>query len=809
MSEQSIQRLPEGKAQTREVPLSDFASYTRHVDPWTVATEEGYLLQVVKVEGVAFETMDQADINHLKRVRNTLLMGLASSRFGLYSHVIRRRVSAHQPGDFEGFAKVLDDTWRRKLASKRLFVNDLYLTVVRRGLTGGIGVGERVARWFSGKVDEAAVRKRRAAELEALTEATDRVVSSLASYGARKIGVYETEASPLPHSEVLTFLGTLINLDRRPVALPEGPLKEHLTWKRLLFGRETVEVRGVDASDTKYAAMVTVREYAAASAPGMLDGLLRLPHELVISQSFGFVERQSALERIQKEQRVMRQTEDAAVSLSDQLSDAADDLMSNRIAFGEHHLTVLVSHATQDGLRDGLSEVNTELERLGLITTRCDSDLRASYFAQWPGNFSYITRGSLISTANFAGYASFHNFPQGKAKGNHWGDCITVLETTSGTPYCANTHVDDLGNFLVIGPAGTGKTSLQNFLIAQAQRFRPFTILFDKDRGAEIFVRALGGQYSVIQPGHRTGFNPLQIEDTKKNREFLRDWLELLVRPVSGEALSAEEREIVADAIDANFTLDKSHRRLRVLQELFEGQQARSANSLAARLAPWWSDGSRVGERAWLFDNETDRLSLDPNKNRTVGFDLTYILDDSVGRMPAVMYMLHRADQALDGRKAIVNIDEGWKVLDDPVFQYRTKDLFKTIRKRGGIVGFSTQSGSDALNSSISDAIIEQSPTQIFLPNHQASEAVYCGGFKLTRQELRTIRELPKKSRCFLWKHGAHSVIARLDLTGEDDLIAVLSGRTATVNLLDEIRKQVGDEPEDWMPIFQRRRHEQ
>ena len=34
------------------------------------------------------------------------------------------------------------------------------------------------------------------------------------------------------------------------------------------------------------------------------------------------------------------------------------------------------------------------------------------------------------------------------------------------------------------------------------------------------------------------------------------------------------------------------------------------------------------------------------------------------------------------------------------------------------------------------------------------------------------------------------------------DEIAVLSGRTATVRVLDQIRAQHGDDPEDWLPVF-------
>ena len=45
-----------------------------------------------------------------------------------------------------------------------------------------------------------------------------------------------------------------------------------------------------------------------------------------------------------------------------------------------------------------------------------------------------------------------------KPTNNHWGQAVTVFETSSGTPYYFNFHKADLGNFTVIGPSGSGKT---------------------------------------------------------------------------------------------------------------------------------------------------------------------------------------------------------------------------------------------------------------------------------------------------------------------------------------------------------------
>jgi len=252
---------------------------------------------------------------------------------------------------------------------------------------------------------------------------------------------------------------------------------------------------------------------------------------------------------------------------------------------------------------------------------------------------------------------------------------------------------------------------------------------------------------------------------------------------------------MIADAIDANFAQPPAHRRLRYLREVFRGARRPTAGDLAARLAAWCDKG----EHAWLFDNEIDRLDEDA---RILGFDMTRLLDAPVVRTPAMFYLFHRTEQRLDGSPAIIVVDEGWKALDDDVFVRRIKDWEKTIRKRNGLVGFCTQSASDALDSRIASAIIEQAATQIFFPNPKARRADYVGGFGLSEHEYDLVRSLPDTSRCFLVKQADHSVVARLDLTGMSAELKVLAGTERSVRRLDAIRDAVGDDPEAWMGPF-------
>ncbi|MBU0670231.1 MAG: VirB4 family type IV secretion/conjugal transfer ATPase, partial [Alphaproteobacteria bacterium] len=521
-----------------------------------------------------------------------------------------------------------------------------------------------------------------------------------------------------------------------------------------------------------------------------LDALLRLPFEMVVSESYAPQERQTARERMDLAIRRLKSAdEEAAAERADMLS-ARDALGNGAVGFGDHHLTVLVRERDLVRLDDATAACAAALADTGAIAVREDTNLEPAFWGQFPGNEGYLVRRALISSANMASFGSFHGFALGKADGNHWGEAVTLLQTTSATPFFFNFHHGDLGNFSVIGPSGSGKTVVMNFLAAQAQKFKPRTVLFDKDRGAELFIRGIGGRYDKISAGEPTGFNPMALADNATNRAFLRDWLGVLLK-----AEGPEESATIATAVDAAYSNDGSLRRLRHFKELLSGTRRPQPGDLADRLAAWIGEG----ENGWLFDNAEDRLDL---STRVVGFDMTALLENPKLRTPTMMYLFHRIEERLDGDPTMILIDEGWKALDDEVFAARIRDWLKTLRKRNALVGFATQSARDALESRISTALVEQTATMIFMPNSRARPEDYCDGFGLTQHELALIRTLPAHSRCFLIRQPDASVVVRLDLSGAPEVLTVLSGREGSVRRLDLLREAVGDNPADWFPTL-------
>ncbi len=122
-----------------------------------IKLEGGVLMTVLKLDGFSFETADQSELNVQLLARNDVLRTLGNSCFALRSHIIRREVSPSIPGSFDDpFCRELDERYGASLAGKRMFVNNIYLTLMRRNMQGHVGTFDVMMKRLMGKRDRRA-----------------------------------------------------------------------------------------------------------------------------------------------------------------------------------------------------------------------------------------------------------------------------------------------------------------------------------------------------------------------------------------------------------------------------------------------------------------------------------------------------------------------------------------------------------------------------------------------------------------------------------------------------------------------------
>jgi type IV secretion system protein VirB4 len=777
------------RAIRRERTARDYLPYLGHAAPWAMLLEGGGLLGMLRLDGAAWETADPEEVNGAHARLNVLLRNIASDRLVLLVHVVRTFADAREypAGRFRsGFAEALDAAYRERLLGRTLYRNHVFVSVLRRP---PLPAGERVGSWLARRRGPAA--EATAADLRILDETMQVLAADLDGYGAVRLGL--RAANGIAFSEIGEALRLVLTGEELPVPLVNGHLGSAIHTDRVIVGREAIEMRGPAGST--YAAMFGLREYPATTWPGQFDAILSAPYRCVLTQGFGFLSKAAGQGVLTRKQNQMVSAQDKAASQREALSEASDQLQSNVFVMGDHHLSLMVLADGLPQLADAAAEARRDLADGGAVVVREDLGLEAAYWAQLPGNAHLRARPGVVSSRNFAAMAPLHGYPQGAATGQ-WGGPLALFRASGGTPFRFHFHVGDLGNVAMFGPSGSGKTTLLGFLLAMSEKAGAQVVLFDKDRGAEILARAVGGTYLVLPSGEPTGLAPLKaLTNGAADLDFLADWVRGLIAP-DGAALSAEDERRIELGLAAVMALPPEARSLGELRA-FLGQS--DPEGAGARLERW-CDGRALG---WAFDGEADAVSLDAP---FLGFDMTALLDDPVLRGPAMAYLFHRIEALLDGRRLVVAIDEFWKALADPAFRAVVNDKLKTIRKLNGVMLLATQSPRDALASPIAHSLVEQCPTQLLMPNPRAAEKDYRDGLKLTGPEFRMVREdlaVGARGR-FLVKQGTASVACDLDLSGLEELVAVLSGRASTVALMERLRAAHGPAPEAWLPAFLR-----
>ncbi len=788
-----------------EGSINNFISLSSVVDSGVVMCRDGELVSSFLAKGISFETADDIDLDQAISNLNILYRTIARSDFAVQIHRLRRPIkdelTACKP---QGFARDLSLGYNQTIGQSRLVATELYLTLIMKKRTA------IKSKYKSKELIEEEIQKR----LEDFKNVSDQFERSLSRFNVVKLKEYEQNG--VFFSEQLSFYNFLITGKMQPVRLPFAPLYEALGAVQIFAGTDVLEIQ--TANSKQFAQCVELKDFTQDTYSGILNGLLYpdkshiKPYVFIETQTFCFLSKIEGQKFLQLQQKQLIASEDAGFSQIQAMTDAIDGVVNGDFSIGEYSYSLMVFGDSIELVKQNTQDAVKKLQDEGFLPFVSTLALSAAYFSQLPCNFEYRPRLARITSLNLAHLAPLHNFNSGKRDGNPWGEALALLTTPSDQPFYFNFHTSPanensfdkktLGNTTIIGTSGSGKTVLLNFLISMAQKYRDdgsklTVIFFDKDRGAEIAIRALNGGYLSIQNGIPTGFNPFSLDNTEANVQFLISFMKLLIK-MDGQPILVSDELALTEAVKSVMSMPKELRRISLIP-LYLPQgltKEEKENSLAKRLFRWVNDG----DLAWVFDNAVDDLDFDRYPN--FGIDGTDFLDNPQVRTPIGFYLLYRMESVIDGRRFFFVMDEFWKWLLDDAFSDFAFNKLKTIRKQNGFGVFATQSPSDVISSPIAKAVIEQSATQIFLPNPRADRDDYINGFKVTESEFYLISQLGEDSRLMLIKQGHHSVICRLDLSAFKQELKVLSGSTDNILFVEELIAEYGPDPSTWLPIF-------
>ena len=799
-----------------QIPSGDYIPLGVHVTPNVIKLRKtGDFCAIWRLEGITFETSDAQEILIRKESLANFIKGLGGGSFALWSHKLRRVVRERLQGQYDNeFCRTLDECYNETFEGTRQMATELYLTVIFRPTpTTSARLFQRLTTRSS-----AEILSKQKDDLDVMEDIGKQLEASLVRYRPERLATFERAG--VVYSEMLALAGFLVNGVWEDVPMRRADIGDYLPVSRLHFGDKNGMLEIWHPSERKFVGFLDFQDYPKFSEPGMNNVILYGTYEYIETQSFAILNKRNAKAALERQLGQLHASQDVSPQEIADMRQALDDVHDGLVEMGEYHYSLAVFGESSLDVIKNMSHARAAMQDgPGFKMAVVDAIPECAWFAQLPGNWDMRPREASITSRNFCCLSPFHNFARGKRSGNPWGEAVALMKTPSGQPYYFNFHVspqdkdstDDkmAGNTFVCGATGVGKTATVMSLLAFATKYQGLrAVFFDKDRGAEIGIRAMGGKYFALRRGEPTGFNPFQFTPNEHNIQFCERLVKQLVRP-QGEghaALTASEEAALSHAVRTVMS-DSVSFDIRSLSAVSQNLPVVGENSLRARLGKW----TRDKPLGWVFDNPRD--TQDFAGASLFGYDYTDFLDDPEVRTPIMAYLLHVTETLIDGNPMMYLMDEFWKPLMDDMFTDFAKNKQKTIRKQNGLGVFMTQSPSDVLTQPIGKTMVEQSVTQIYLPNPRADHDDYVHGFKVTEAEFNIIRNLGETSRMFLVKQGHRSAVVQFSLSSRNpelqkkltEILNVISGSEDNVELLDDIRAEVGDDPKDWMPVFHQR----
>lgn len=600
----------------------------------------------------------------------------------------------------------------------------------------------------------------------------------------------------LEGNTLLAELSNRVNLasPRAKVAVPpQGPV-----YLNSLLTTDTVRrvdgglLRFDGAGGARLLSMMSVKGYPAPLRNVDAEALLMVHGDFSIVHSYRFLDREGAKRLVMKaEQHYRSQVKGPITQIIEKVtgeeSDRIDtgqlvlaedaqaalvEITAENVNFGYHCMSVQVLGEDNADLQHTRKAIAAVLSNAGYGVVNEVIHQVGAFMATIPGAGDASVRATLVSTRNLADMAVVRSIHPGPGINKYLTEqrrapsrSLCLFPTPSGVPELFNLHVGDVGHFMVVGPNGAGKTSLINLLIAMWQRYAPCrVIVLDKDKSCYLTIKALGGSYVSLTKadGNTSRMNPLRwIDDPTRWKDIAR-WIMGAMEAFGGEHISARQAQAINNAIAMSASAGAhGARRLGSFMTVLQGMDS----EFAARLAPWvQSDSGASANYGTIFDNDHDAFAeqLERGTNAVIGIDVGGLLKDDRLAPSVLEYLFMSIDDLVDGRTpTLIYLEEAWYLLGNERFRAGFEDWIKTMRKRMGVVGLSTQSVEDIRRSGISSTLNDNIKTRIYLPNSQAlaSVDVYTQMLGLTNDHVQLIRALTPKRHYMIWQEGRTRVL--------------------------------------------------
>ncbi|ECY7713601.1 conjugal transfer protein, partial [Salmonella enterica subsp. enterica serovar Enteritidis] len=139
-------------------------------------------------------------------------------------------------------------------------------------------------------------------------EICDRLNTYLSRFHSRRLGLYEDHG--VVYSDQLSLFQYLLSGRWQKVRVSSSPFYTYLGGKDLFFGNDAGQITASDHA--RYFRCIEIKDYFQETDAGILDALMYLPVEYVVTSSFTAMDKQSAIKALDDQIDKLEMTDDAA-----------------------------------------------------------------------------------------------------------------------------------------------------------------------------------------------------------------------------------------------------------------------------------------------------------------------------------------------------------------------------------------------------------------------------------------------------------------------------------------------------------------
>jgi type IV secretion system protein VirB4 len=751
---------------SKEPGVCDLLNYAALVDNGVLIGKSGVL-----IAGWEYIGDDHGSVTDAERDQVSVRLNRAFAPLGsgwmLHIDAVRRPVEVYNAPDqshFRDRVTAAIDEERRSFFEQRgaLYESKFVLCVSYLPPSGAVKKLSEVIYDDDGPGVDAAQASDKALEL------FERELSALetrlsASFKLRRLTTHtevQEDGSEAVYDELLRHLQFCVAGIDQPIRLPPASM-----YLDAVLGGQEMWAGTTPRIGDNYLQVVAIEGFPGESYAGILTDLSELALDYRWSTRYILLDSWEALSHIERFRKKWKQqvipflaqlfniktdtvNEDAALMVTD-ASSAKVGISSGTVSAGYYTANIIFFGAQREAVEASARAAQKAINHRG-FTARIESiNTLEAWLGSLPGHGAENVRRPLINTLNLADLLPVSSIWTGEDK----APCpfyppdappLAHCVTTGATPFRLNLHVRDVGNAIMFGPIGSGKSTHLAFCAASLQRYAGMTVFcFDQGMSMYTLCKASGGtHYHVAGDSEELSFCPLQYLGTRADRAWAKEWLSQICELNRLELSPAQGNEI-ARAIESMWA--GGHVTMSDFVSTVQDQAIREV------IREYTIDGS-FGH---LFDSLADNLGL---AEFTV-FEIEELMNlaPKYG-LPILLYLFRRIERSLHGQPAAILLDEAWLMLGHEVFRPKLREWLKTLRKANCLVLMATQSLSDAVNSGILDVIAEATASKIFLPNPNARQedatAVYRRFGLNTRQIEIIAAAVPKRHYYYVSERG-------------------------------------------------------